>query len=218
MKIQDVMTTAVVTARPETTVKEAADLLLHHGVSGLPVVDADGCLLGLVTEADLMSKEAFGALPRRPRSVLVDLVPGNARWVSKAAGRTASEVMTMIVVTAAPTEDIRVAARRMLERGVKRLPVVEDGRLVGIVSRRDLLRLFERSDADIATEIGARLASPWNAAEDHEVTVSVENGVVTLEGRVRCEGEVPVVRGLAEGVMGVVEVIDRVGFELVDGR
>lgn len=212
MNVGDVMTTAVVTARPETTVEEAAELLLYHGISGLPVVDADGCLLGMVSQADLMSKGAFGALPHRPRGVLVDLVPADARWVSKADGRTVADVMSTIAVTAAPADDVQVAARRMLERGVQRLPVVEEGRLVGIVSRSDVLRQLQRSDADIAAEIGARLASPWNASEDREVTVSVENGVVTLAGRVRGEGEIPVVRALAESVSGVVEVVDRIGF------
>jgi CBS domain-containing protein len=217
MKVKDVMTTAVVTAQPETTFKEAAELLLDHGVSGLPIVDGDGRLLGLVTEADLMSKEAFGFREARPLGAIVDLLAGNRRWVDKAAGLTAGEVMTTDVVTAGPREDIAVAARRMLHWGVKRLPVVEDGRVVGIVSRPDLLRLFHRSDADLAAEIEAKLASPLYAPEDHEVTFSVEDGVVTLDGRVTFDGEVPVVVGLARAVPGVVKVIDRVGFQMADG-
>jgi CBS domain-containing protein len=126
--------------------------------------------------------------------------------------------MTTDVVTARPDEDIRTVARRMLERGVKRLPVVEGDRLVGIVSRHDLLRLFHRRDADIAAEIEAKLASPRYSPENHEVTFSVDDGVVTLEGKVAFEGEVPVVEGLAWGVPGVVHVINRVEFEFPERR
>jgi CBS domain-containing protein len=215
MKIRDVMTPIVVTASPEMSFKETAELLVASGVSGLPVVAPHGRLLGLVTEADLMSKEAFDQRRRRPLAVLMDHLTGSSRWIEKAAGLTAGEVMTTDVVTAAPGEDIRVAARRMLDRGVKRLPVVEDGRLVGIVSRYDLLKIFHRSDADIAAEISAKLADPIHAPEDHKATASVEDGVVVLEGRVRFEGEMPVLRGLAERVPGVVAVIDRLTFEEV---
>jgi CBS domain-containing protein len=219
MKVRDVMTPLVVTASPEMSFKETAELLVESGVSGLPVVGPGGRLLGLVTEADLMSKEAFDTRRRRPLAVLVDHLTGTARWIDKAAGLTAGEVMTTDVVTAGPAEDIRVAARRMLERGVKRLPVVEDDRLVGIVSRYDLLRLFHRPDAAIAAEIDAKLADPLYAPEDHAVKAAVEDGVVTLEGRVRLEGEEAVVRGLAERVPGVVRVIDRVTFgEAISGR
>jgi CBS domain-containing protein len=213
MKIRDVMTPIVVTAWPEMSFKETAELLVDSGVSGLPVVGPHGRLVGLVTEADLMSKEAFDHRRRRPLAVLMDHLTGVSRWVDKAAGLTAGDIMTTDVVTASPREDVRVAARRMLERGVKRLPVVEEGRLVGIVSRYDLLKIFHRSDSDVAAEIAAKLSDPLYAPEDHKVTASVEAGVVTLEGRVRCEGEVPVLRGLAERVPGVVEVVDRMTFE-----
>jgi CBS domain-containing protein len=213
MKVRDVMTELVVTASPEMSFKETARLLIESGVSGLPVVGARGQLLGLVTEADLMSKEAFDGRRHRPLAMLVDHLTGSARWVDKAAGLTADQIMTTDVVTAGPGEDIHVAARRMLERSVKRLPVVEHGRLVGIVSRYDLLRLFDRGDDDIAAEIDTKLASPLYAPEDHHVTASVEDGVVTLEGRVRVQGEEAVVRGLAERVPGVVEVIDHLTFD-----
>lgn len=213
MKVRDVMTSAVITVQPETTFKETAQRLLDYGVTGLPVVDGEGRLVGLVTEADLMSKEAFGTRKHRPLEALLDQLTGEARWVGKAAGLTAGQVMTTDVVTARPNEDIRVAARRMLDRQVKRLPVVEDDRLVGIVSRHDLLRLFHRSDADIAAEIETKLASPLYSPEDHTVSFSVEDGVVTLDGRVRFEGELPVVVGMAWGVPGVVHVVSRVTFE-----
>jgi CBS domain-containing protein len=126
--------------------------------------------------------------------------------------------MTDRVVTAEPGESIRSAARRMLDRGVKRLPVVEDGRLIGIVSRQDLLRVFHRTDADIAAEIDAKLASPLYAPEDHTVRAVVESGIVTLVGSVRFSGEVPVVVGLASDVTGVVQVDNRLTYDEFDVR
>lgn len=218
MKVHEVMTKIVVTATPEMSFKETAELLLDYGISGLPVVGAHNRLLGIVTEADLMSKEAFEPCRRRPLAALVGHLTGTAPWIDKAKGLTAGEVMTTTVVTAEPGEEIGAAARRMLERGVKRLPVTEDGRLVGIVSRHDLLRLFHRNDGDIAAEVQAKLASPLHAPEDHQVKSSVDDGVVTLEGHVRSEGDVAVVRGLAERVPGVVQVVDRVEFDVPNGR
>lgn len=213
MKVRDVMTSAVITVAPETTFKEVAEQLLDYGVSGVPVVDGQGRLVGLVTEADLMSKEAFDTRHRRPLEAAVALFTGDRRWMGKATGLTAAQVMTTDLVTARPDEDIRLAARRMLERGVKRLPVTEDGRLVGIVSRHDLLRLFHRPDTAIAAEIDTKLASPLHTPEDHQVTFSVQDGVVTLEGRVRTAGDIPVVEGMAWRVTGVIDVVSHLAFD-----
>ena len=119
------------------------DRLLAHDISGLPVVDARGILLGLVTEADLVSREAYGPDRRRSLGLVADYLrdrdPG---WLRTASGTTAREIMTHDVTTASPDDELRVAARRMLESGYRRLPVVAtDGRVVGIVSRRDVLAL-----------------------------------------------------------------------------
>jgi CBS domain-containing protein len=213
MKVRDVMTTDVLTVREDTSFKETVEVLVENRISGVPVVDGEGLLVGLVTEADLVSKEAFDLRQRRPLAAVADLIAGVSRWSGKATGLTAGDVMTDRVVTAAPAESLRAAARRMLDVGVKRLPVVEDGRLVGIISRQDLLRIFHRTDADIAAEIDARLASPRYAPEDHSVSASVEDGIVTLTGSVRFSGEVPVVVGLATNVAGVVHVDNRLTYD-----
>ena len=140
MRVRDVMTTDVVTVGPEATYGETVDRLLAHDVSGLPVTDHAGTLLGIVTEADLVSREAYGSQRRRALGLVVDYLRGHdPAWVRRASGATARELMTPVVTTASPDDDLRTAARRMLERGHKRLPVVAAGRLVGIVSRRDLL-------------------------------------------------------------------------------
>ncbi len=111
MKVREVMTKIVVTATPEMSFKETAELLLEYGVSGLPVVGAHNRLLGIVTEADLMSKEAFEPHRRRPLAALVGHLTGTAPWIDKASGLTAGEVMTTAVVTAQPGEEIGAAAR-----------------------------------------------------------------------------------------------------------
>lgn len=140
IRVADVMTTDVVTVGPDATYGEIVDRLLAHDISGLPVIDHSGRLVGVVTEADLVSREAYGPERRRPLGLLFDyLRDRDPAWVRKASGATARELMTRVVITAAPDDDLATAARRMLEGGHKRLPVVAAGRLVGIVSRRDLL-------------------------------------------------------------------------------
>jgi CBS domain-containing protein len=141
--VRDVMTTDVVTVGLDATYSEMVDLLLSHDISGLPVVDADGILLGLVTEADLVSREAYAPERRRPLGLVADYLRNrDPVWLRKASGTTALEIMTHVVTTASPDDELRVAARRLLESGYKRLPVVAtDGRLAGIVSRRDVLAL-----------------------------------------------------------------------------
>ena len=147
MKVGEVMTTAVVTVGPEATWTEVAQRLLDAGVSGLPVVDESGYLLGVVTEADLVSKPAFGDRSPRSLAALLDVVTGEARWTLKATALTAGQLMTTAVLTATPYEHIREAAQRMLDHEVKRLPVLDGGELVGIVSRRDLVRsILDRSE------------------------------------------------------------------------
>jgi CBS domain-containing protein len=212
MKVKDVVTTSLITVGPGAPFKEVAERMLDGNVSGLPVVDDQGSLLGLVTEADLVSKPAFGHRRHRSLVAVVDLLTGDARWAAKATALTAGEMMTTAVITASPNEGIQAVAQRMLERRVKRLPVLDDGRLVGIVSRRDLLRSFHRSDTEITAELTRKLLSALYAPDDHAVTAKVENGVVTLEGTVRVDNDLPVVEGLARDIPGVVHVVNRASF------
>lgn len=144
MKVGDVMTTAVVTVGPEDPVLDVMSTLVTSGIGGVPVVDGDGHLIGIVSETDLVARIAYGDRRlRRPLALLNDLAAGfELYWSKKAHGLTAADVMTVPVETAAPAEDLGTAARRMLERGHTRLPVAEDGVLVGIVTREDLLHSF----------------------------------------------------------------------------
>jgi CBS domain-containing protein len=185
VRVSDAMTTTVVTASPGTPFQRLVDLMLHHGVSGLPIVDDARRPIGIVTEADLVSKEAYGAR-RRPLDVAAAFAFRQENvWAVKARGLTAGAIMTTPVRTVRPDDQLRLAAARMVTMGVKRLPVVgDDGRLVGIVTRTDVLRLFYRSDDEVALGVQRLLDDPLLVPEEHDVTASVHDGVVTLTGSV----------------------------------
>lgn len=147
--VGQVMTTGVLTVRPSATFHEIVALLLDYEISGLPVVDADGALIGIVSEADLISKEAYAGDEARHGhlKLLRDHLHGHdTTWVHKAAARNARELMTSPVRTVSPEDDLSVAARIMLTEHVKRLPVVSDGKLVGMLARHDLLRPLVGAD------------------------------------------------------------------------
>ncbi|HWS47665.1 MAG TPA: CBS domain-containing protein, partial [Acidimicrobiia bacterium] len=202
------MSQPVRTVRPETPFKDVVDCLVRSEVSSVPVVDDGGRVVGIVTEADLVSKEAYDGHRPRALTLLADLLSGREHhWATKAAGFVAADVMTRGVVACGPDEEVRVVARRMLQRGVKRMPVVDGDELVGIVTRRDILRTFSRSDDDIAADVALVLVS--HPPEDHHVECSVTDGVVTLTGDIRYPSDEPIVVGLVRAVDGVVDVIAR---------
>lgn len=208
MRIKDVMTHPVRSVRPDTPFKDVVDCLVTSGVSGVPVVDDRGRVVGIITEADVVSKEAYGG--RRPRALalLADLLSGREHhWVTKAAGRDARDIMTRNVAVCAPEDDVRAVARRLLQLGVKRMPVVDAGVLVGIVTRRDILRTFARPDVEIAEDVARILES--HPPEDHHVECSVADGVVTLTGDIRYPSDESVVVSLVRAVDGVIDVVGR---------
>jgi CBS domain-containing protein len=206
MRVADIMTSEPVTVRADASVRDIAQRLVDHGVSGLPVVDEHGRLIGIVTEADLIPREAYPGR-RRALGLLSDLWHGRRyQWAKKTAGSVAADVMTTPAVAYRPDEDVRVAARRMLERGVKRLPVVEHRRPVGIISRRDVLGTMNRADEAVQADV-ARLLSGSNRPDLSHVNCSAEGGVVHLEGDVRHGWDQQVVVAMVRGVDGVVDVI-----------
>jgi CBS domain-containing protein len=209
--VRDVMSRTVVTATEQTALPELIDEMVRNGISGVPIVDGDGRLVGIVSEADLMTKPAYGGTHRRPLAVLGDVLRGHERrWLAKSAAVTAGQLMTKKVATARPTETVRAAARRMVEAGVKRLPVVDDDQVVGIVSRTDVLVSMHRSDVELQAAIAATLSDPARVPEASVVDVSVADGVVTLRGTVRFPIDVPVVSWLAWRFPGVVDVHNEV--------
>ena len=207
--VGDVMTRDVVTAGADTPFKELVRLLGAHRISALPVVEG-GRLLGVVSEADLALKVELPPLAREPAPHLA-LWAGRRRTATvKTAATQTGKLMTSPAVTVLVTATLAEAARLLHSRQVKRAPVVDgDGRLVGIVTRSDLLRPYLAGDRQLAAAVvsevlDARLGLPWGS-----VRVEAEDGVVTLTGRV---SRAPAARSLVDAVGrfdGVVGVVDR---------
>lgn len=210
MKVRDVMSVPAITIGPDTPFPAIVDTLLNGDVSGVPVVDEAGRLLGVVTEADLVSKEAYGYRRRRALGLVIDYLRGrDPQWVRKAAGRTARDVMTASPATVSSNDDLAVAARHMLENHHKRLPVVDRGRVVGMVSRQDLLRPYHRSDDELVAEIETVLRDVMRAPDFHDAHPSARDGVVTLVGTTQWPSDVAIIEALAARVPGVVAVENR---------
>ncbi|MFD9123335.1 CBS domain-containing protein [Kitasatospora sp. NPDC059571] len=210
--VEDVMTRDVVTVRPDTPFKEIVAVLRSTGVAGVPVTDGDGRPVGVVSEADLVRTEAGKPTGRHDLSRHTGPADGNAP-----AAETAGGLMSAPAVTARPQWSIVRAARLMAQRGLKRLPVVDDsGRLAGVVSRIDLLSPFLRSDAEIAAEIEGDVLGEALWLAPGSVAVTVDDGVVRLRGTVRQRSLVPVVERLCASVDGVVAVHQELAFEVDD--
>ena len=176
--VKDVMSTHVVAVRKNAPFKEMATRLREHRVSAFPVLDEDNKVVGVVSEADLLTKEAleFSATGRVSGML-------HHREQAKAAATTAADLMTKPPVTVGPDEFVSHAARLMYARKVKRLPVVDDdGRLIGIVSRADLLSVYNRPDSDIRREIVEDIILDTLLCDPSRFTVAVKDGIVTIEG------------------------------------
>jgi CBS domain-containing protein len=214
MKIQDVMTTDVITVDPETSLKEVATTLAERRISGLPVVDADGDVVGVISEADILFKEVG---EKGPQGVIAWLLePGGD---AKLDARTAREAMTGPARTIGPERPLAEAAKRMLEEAVNRFPVVDaDGRLVGIVTRADLVRAFVRSDQSIANEIreDVILKTLWIAPDALEITVT--DGVVAIGGQVDSKTDAELIEAFARRVPGIVSVESQLSWLEENGR
>ncbi len=205
MKVKDVMTSDVITVRPETPLKEVASILAERKISGLPVVDEERELLGVMSEGDILFKERGPSSRKGMLSWLLD--PYGMEGQLKLEARTAGEAMTAPARTIGPRRPVSAAARLMLEKGINRLPVVEDGKLVGIVTRADLVRAFARPDEAIAREIRQDVLQQvlW-LRDPGAVTVSVDGGKVTLGGSVDSRMDAELVSTFVAKVTGVVEV------------
>lgn len=228
MNVADVMTRTVVTVGPETSVAEIAALLVEHRISAVPVVDPAGRLIGLVGEADLLHRAETGTELQRPWWLELFADPdARAEAFIKAHGRTAREVMVAEVEVIAPDAPLGAAAELMHRRHVKRLPVVADGKLQGIVSRADLIKALTRvpqpgapatvDDLAIKDRFEAT-AKAAGFATVGSVTVSVEGGIVHLWGLVATATErraLAVAAAEIPGVQGVENhLVVREGFPL----
>lgn len=204
LTVRDVMTPDVVTVRVDASFKEVARLLDENSVSALPVLDEEGRLAGVVSEADLLPKEEYRGVRARPRRLSS---AARRQETAKAAGDVAGDVMTASVVTIEPDAMLAEAARAMVNKGVKRLPVVSvGGDLIGIVSRADLVRAFLRPDDAIAAEIEEELSNRVLLTERGDVTVRVVDGVVTLTGQLDRRSSIDIAEKVAREVDGVIDV------------
>jgi CBS domain-containing protein len=213
LTVESVMTRKVVTARPRTPFKELVTSMNEHRVSGLPVVDDTGRPVGVVSEADTLVKQEHrataGTKPWLGRA-------RRARW-TKATGRTAADLMTAPAVVVGVDETINSAARLLAEKKIRRLCVVDaDGRLAGIVSRRDVIGTFLRADAAICADIEEHVFKKGMWLFPGSLTVAVIAGVATLEGSVERRTTAQIAGQLAQAVPGVVGVNNKVRYELDD--
>lgn len=213
--VGEVMTTDVATAQVNTPFKALAAVLAQRGVSALPVLAADGRVAGVVSEADLLPKEAAQEDPRARR------LPWWRRWreQDQAAGVTAGDVMTAPPVTIGPGESVVAAARLMDRHKIKRLAVTgPDGHLIGIISRADLIRVFLRPDAEIEREIVDDIFDRFLGTDAARVRVTVAEGMVTLAGQVEKKSMIPFALRMSRSVDGVVDVVSELTFSVDDTR
>jgi CBS domain-containing protein len=208
-KVADVMTPAPLTVRADTGLKEAARVMVDHRVSALPVVDDRGDLIGIISEADFVRRLAGRS--DRALSVILE------RKLDEGAGATVEEAMTRRPVVIDPHATVAEAARLMTKHKVKRLPVVEGGRLIGIVSRADLLGVYARTDSAIAEEIRHDGMVGMLGLDPESVEVTVIDGVVSLRGQLETRAEARMLAGFAERVDGVVKVVDELHFRIDEG-
>jgi CBS domain-containing protein len=213
-RVRDVMTPEVVTVDEETPFKEITQLLADCRISAVPVLDTDARVVGVVSEADLLRKEEYPEGPPGAR-----LLGGRRRRATraKATGDTAVELMTAPAVTVGPDASVAEAARLLHRHQIKRLPVLDPaGPLLGIVSRADLLKVFLRSDDQIAQEVRQDVLRRALWVDPDTIGVEVRDGVVTLTGQLERRSLIPITVRLVHGVDGVVEVVDRLTFEFDD--
>ena len=210
--VSDVMTRDVVSVPATAGYKQMADLLVGHRISALPVVDGERRVLGVVSEADLLAKlECADRVPRHP---LATRRARNGR--RKATGDTAAELMTSPAVTVSRTETVTRVARLMEAARVKRVPVVDPGgHLIGIVSRRDLVRMYTRSDQEIRADVGQGvLRSLW--IDPGQLQIGVRSGIVTLTGKVDRRSTAEIGVAFVRAIPGVVDVVDQLSWTLDD--
>ena len=203
MKVCDLMTGEVVTVTPTTSLRDAAVLLTAKGISGMPVVNDANEVVGVLSEADIVVK-AGGEVARN--RLLGWLLEADFGLEDKIKAETVGDAMTAPAVSISPKRPVHEAARLMVSENVNRLPVVENGKLVGIVTRADIVRAFTRSDAELVDEIRGDILRRTFWLEPGSVTVDVVDGHVTLRGEVETEADQELLPHFVARVPGVISV------------
>jgi len=203
VKVSDVMTSEVKTISGDEPLKEAARMMVRAGISGLPVVDENRKVVGIITEADFVTAEANRSWGRQRRRLLANFLgeadPPNAK--------TVADSMTRRPHTVDASSTVTEAARKMTERNVKRLPVVTpDGTLCGIISRADVMAAFARPDEDLRSEIVDDVVVGILQLDADKLSVRVVDGVVDLDGMVESRSDARLLQELAVRIEGVISV------------
>lgn len=218
MKVRDVMTSDVITVRPDARLREVAGLLSDHRISGLPVVDDDGRCIGVVSEADLLVKQLSRPRARRlPLEWIIGMRHDPEEFRRRAA-RTAAEVMSSPAVTISPDRPLGEAAALMVDRAVNRLPVVSEEGLIGIVTRADLVDAFLRLDEEIARVIRQDVLRRTMWLDPGEFEIDVRDGLVRIAGRVDRRSTARIIERLIGLVDGVSELHSTLAWDLDDAR
>jgi len=213
LAVEDVMSANVATVGPTATFHQIIGLMRRHAVSALPVVGDTGTVLGIVSEADLLPKES----PPPPRRRWVPEGGGSAARRRRASGVTASDVMSRPAISIGPRASLAAAARLIEHHRIKRLVVLdEDHELVGIVSRRDLLAGFSRSDAEIRADVIDGVIPRWLMIDPAGLRVQVDGGIVRIEGTVDLRSDADILVHLVRGLDGVVDVVSSVTYRWND--
>lgn len=212
MKVRDVMTPDVIVIGPDAPIHKAARLMVDHGVSALPVVDEDGAVVGILSEADLIVRQQ-GRERKSWWKLFFEDAEALAREYQKKVGTLVGDVMTRDVISAPPELSIEAAALMLEKNRIRRLPVVVGGTLVGIVSRGDLIKALAAtpaagtrlSGAALAAELRARLArETWTSP--HALVITADDGALSLYGLVWSEAERAAIDTMARGIAGCTRV------------
>jgi len=227
MNAADIMTPGVITVQPNTPLDQVVALMLENRISGVPVMDHDR-LVGIISEGDLLRRVELGTQPRRRH--LLEALSATAPLATeyaKAHGRKASDVMTTDIITVTDTTPVAAIAELMETHQIKRVPVLHEGRMVGIVSRANLLRTLAillqsvpeplPDDRRIRTAVFDELHGHKWGGRVSQLDVTVQDGVVTLWGIVNSEEQRMAVRVAAENVPGVTQVVDRLENVMIYG-
>ncbi|WP_434599979.1 CBS domain-containing protein [Streptomyces sp. A5-4] len=219
-QIGTVVVSDVITARADTGFKEVARLLGDNRISGLPVIDDDDKVIGVISETDLIRRQAaepLHARASRRRSRFTR--PAPPAGALREHAETAQAVMSTSAVTVHAEETLAEAARTMTQQHIERLPVVdEEDRLVGIVTRREVLRVFLRPDQDLRREVVHDVLVGTLSLAPRSIDVSVSEGVVTLQGEVERRSEKPIALHLTRRIDGVVAVVDQLTYRIDDSH
>jgi CBS domain-containing protein len=218
LKVRDLMTSHVISVRPTTPIREVARLLIDHRISGMPVIDESGGVIGVVSEGDLVAKEQDPeSLERRPLArIFGDSLETRAE-LSRLLALTAGDAMTAPAITIASDALIAEAATAMTRRRVKRLPVVDGEKLVGVITRADIVRAFARPDDELAHAISEDVLYRTIWLDPDAFDVHVADGKVRIRGRVERRSEADMIERFASLVPGVVSVSSDVTWRLDDG-